>query len=177
MRVDGAVFRNLQERHFPFDVHKVWIDEVEGVAVFSIWNLSGQLVGYQNYRPSADKEKKNHPKEGRYFTFLKDGKLGVWGLESWSFSKTLFVTEGIFNAVRLTGRGYSAIATLSNDPVKLKEWLWIVRKMRPVIVICDPGSAGKKLSKYGHRSITTPDEFDLGDAPDNYVDDLVRIGT
>lgn len=174
MRAEGAVFKNLKSRHLDMNLHTVWIDEDSGVAVFPLWNLSGQLVGYQNYRPNATKEKKNHPREGRYFTFLKDGKLGVWGLESWNLTDTLFVTEGIFDAARLTERGYSAIATLSNDPVKLKEWFWIIRQLRTVIVICDPDTAGRKLGKYGHESFLMDSEFDLGAAPEKYVDDLIN---
>jgi hypothetical protein len=73
------------------------------------------MTGFQQYRPAANKQKDNHPRDSRYFTYRKNRVVGVWGLESWSLSNTLFVTEGVFDAARLTARGYSAIATLSND--------------------------------------------------------------
>ena len=89
-----TVLQNLRSRYFDMNLHTVWVDEDEGVATFPLWNLSGQLVGYQQYRPSANKKKDNHPKMSRYFTYRKNRVVGVWGLESWNLSDTLFVTEG-----------------------------------------------------------------------------------
>jgi hypothetical protein len=165
---------NLRTRYLDTNLHTVWVDEDEGVATFPLWNLSGQMVGYQQYRPSASKKKDNHPKMSRYFTWRKSKVVGVWGLESWNLSNVLFVTEGTFDAARLTCLGYSAIATLSNDvDVSLKRWLWMVRKTRPVVTVCDNDPAGRRLSLYGHASHTV-ESGDLGDATDEYVANLVK---
>lgn len=173
----GPVSQNLTERHLNRSLHRVWVDEDEGVATFPLWNLSGQMVGYQQYRPGADKTKSNHPRDSRYFTWRKDKVLGVWGLESWLLSPTLFVTEGLFDACRLTSLGYSAVATLSNDvDVSTMAWFHMVRQMRRVVAVCDNDAAGRKLAKVGHFDLTTASGKDLGDSTLAEVEDVVREG-
>jgi hypothetical protein len=169
-----TVLQHLHSRYLDTNLHRVWVDEDEGVATFPLWNLSGQMVGYQQYRPSAGKQKDNHPKMSRYFTWRKSKVVGVWGLESWKLSDTLFVTEGVFDAARITCLSYSAIATLSNDlDDSHKRWLWALRKARRVVVVCDNDVAGRRLAKYGHLSHAV-ESGDLGDASDEYVADLVK---
>jgi len=169
-----SVLQHLRSRHLDTELHSVWVDEDEGVATFPLWNLSGQMVGFQQYRPSANKKKSNHRRDSRYFTYRKDRVVGVWGLESWNLSNVLFVTEGIFDACRLTRLGRSAIATLSNDmDDSLKRWLWVVRKVRPVVCVCDDDPAGLRLSKYGHLSHVVKDG-DLGSASEEYVQKILK---
>lgn len=169
-----TVFQHLQLRYFDTHLHTAWTDETEGVATFPLWNLSGKLVGYQQYRPSATKKKDNHPKMSRYFTYRKNRVVGVWGLESWKLSNTLFVTEGTFDACRLTALGYSAIATLSNDvDDSTARWLWAVRKFRYVVAVCDNDRAGRRLAKCGH-TFHVVESGDLGDASKEYVEQLVK---
>lgn len=176
---------HLHSRHLDTDLHTVWVNDVDRVASFPLWNLAGQLTGYQSYRPDADKMQKNDEK-GRYYTyrgeklFPKHCKtVSVWGLESWYLSNTLFVFEGIFDAARVTARGYSAVATLSNDPNKsVLEWFRCVRTDRLVVAVCDPGKAGAKLAKVGHTSHTVncqgiPDA-DMGGVPDDYVTEFLK---
>ncbi len=119
------------------------------------------------------KKKNNLPSEGRYFTYTKKHSVYVLGLESFHLTPThLFVTEGIFDATRLTSRGVSAIAVLSNDPtISTKNWLQSLG--RTIVVVADSDSAGKKLIKVGHRSVVVPDG-DLGDATPEYVDNLIK---
>lgn len=170
-----SVLENLKSRHFDLNVHMAWIDEDEGVATFPLWNLSGQMVGFQQYRPGADKKRDNHPRDSRYFTWRKGKVVGVWGLESWNFSETLFVTEGVFDAARLTGMGYSAVATLSNDvDDSLKRWLWVVRQTRRVVAVCDNDTAGRKLAKCGHMAHVMADSKDVSEASDLYVTNLLK---
>ena len=170
-----TLLQHLHSRKLDTDLHRVWLNESEGVAVFPIWNLSEQLIGYQQYRPSATKEKNNNPLEGRYFTRVKDGKVGVWGLESWNLSNALFVTEGIFDACRITYFGYSAVCVFGNDvqPSTLR-WLWSVRKSRPVVSICDSDNAGRRLRRLGNSFVTVEGYDDLGDASDEYVYSLIE---
>ena len=169
-----TVLQNLRSRYFDMNLHTVWVDEDEGVATFPLWNLSGQLVGYQQYRPSANKKKDNHPKMSRYFTYRKNKVVGVWGLESWNLSDTLFVTEGTFDACRLTARGCSAVAVLSNDlDSSTQKWLYAVRSSRFVVAVCDNDAAGRRLARYGHVAHVV-ENGDLGDATDEYVTKLVK---
>lgn len=169
-----SVLQHLHSRYFDTKLHTHWVDEEEGVATFPLWNLTGKLVGYQQYRPAGEKKQFNHPKLGKYFTYRKNRVVGVWGLESWHFSNALFVTEGVFDATRLTYYGVSAVATLSNDPcASTKEWFRVVRASRPVVVVCDSGSAGFKLRRLGH-AYHVVETGDLGDASDEYVKQLVK---
>lgn len=169
-----TVLENLKSRHFDTDLHTVWVDETEGVATYPLWNLSGKMVGYQQYRPAATKKRDNHPRESRYFTWRKDRVVGVWGLESWNLSNTLFVTEGVFDATRLTARGYSAVAVLSNDPcASTQRWFAMVRSQRPVVGVLDDDAAGYKLRRLCHVYHTVRGG-DLGDAEPAYVDWLVK---
>ena len=171
-----TVLDNLKARHFDLDLHPAWVDEAEGVAVFPLYNLSGQTVGYQQYRPGADKTQDNHPKMSRYFTYRPGGVVGVWGLESWNASRVLFVTEGVFDAARLTARGYSAVATLSNNPdPSTKRWFSVVRAHRPVVAVCDDDAAGRKLAAVGTDYHVMSGAHDLGDADDSYVTALLKL--
>lgn len=165
----GNIFSHVVERGVDPNVHKFWVDEIEGVATFPITNLSGQLVGYQQYRPSADKKRKNNPKEGRYYTYTLKDTRGVWGLESWTFSNTLFLTEGIFGSARLTRLGVSSVALLSNDPKHLSDFLFIIRQQRPLVAICDYGYGGSRLAKFGHKSLHMTEDFDIDEATDEYI--------
>jgi hypothetical protein len=180
-----TILQHIKDRHVDTNLHKVWVDEDDRVASFPLWNLSGQYSGYQSYRPDADKVQKNDEK-GRYYTYRgtklipKHSKtVTVWGLESWLLSSTLFVTEGIFDAARITELGASAIAVLSNDPsTSTKNWFMCVRQTRPVVAICDPGRAGFKLAKVGHAShimnLTGLPDGDLSDAPEEYVRNIIN---
>jgi len=176
--------QHMLDRHVDVNLHRVWLDEDNRVATFPLWNLSGEMTSYQAYRPDAVKVQRND-EAGRYYTyrgtklFPKHCKtVSVWGLESWLLSTVLFVTEGVFDAARLTERGYSAVALLSNDPdSSLLSWLRTVRAMRPVVAVCDPGRAGRKLAKAGHVAHTVEVEgmpdADLGDVSDEYVTRLL----
>jgi phage/plasmid primase-like uncharacterized protein len=77
---------HLKERHLDLNKSRVWLDGAENVATFPLWNLSGEMVGYQQYRPDGDKKSRKDPRMGKYFTFVSkeatgDAKLAVWGLE------------------------------------------------------------------------------------------------
>ena len=101
------VRKHLLERGLNPELYTVSWDEE--TACFALWNLSGQWVGYQQYRPFAPKTCHNDPREGRYFTWAKN-RLAVWGLETWDFRQDLlFVTEGVFDACKLHNLGLPEI--------------------------------------------------------------------
>jgi hypothetical protein len=66
-----TVLEHLKDRHLNVELHRPFVDEVERVATFLLWNLSGQCVGYQQYRPEGEKKPRNNPKQGKYYTFRK----------------------------------------------------------------------------------------------------------
>lgn len=168
-----TILEHLKERHVDLNLHRPWIDEDERVAVFYLYNLSGSIIGYQQYRPDADKMKDNHPKEGRYFTYRKQPTLAVWGVESLHLTPhVVFLTEGVFDAARLTERGYSALAVLTDNPTKdLRNWLSMLN--RKVVAVCDNDKAGRRLAKFGDVAVFTEDK-DLGEADDEYVTRLLE---
>lgn len=169
------VLEHVRSRYLDTSLHKVWVDEHASLATFPLWNLSGQMVGYQQYRPRANKERKNDPRDGRYFTRLKEAKVGVWGLESYYLSNTLFITEGVFDAARISYFGYAAVATLSNDiGASTANWLITIRSSRLVVAICDNDTGGRRLAKYGSTSHVVSGYKDLGDASESYVKQLIE---
>lgn len=170
-----TLLQHLHSRYMDTTLHKVWINEEECIATFPVWNLSGQLVGYQQYRPDKTKEPNNNPLEGRYFTRIKDQRVGVWGLESWKLSNTLFVTEGIFDACRLTNCGYSAVCVFGNSvPSSTMRWFETIRRSRPVVAVCDSDTAGRRLNRLSNTYCAVEGYKDLGEASEEYVKKLVK---
>lgn len=163
---------HLKSRHVDFSLHRPVLNQEEGVATFYLYNLSGQLVGFQQYRPAASKEFKNNPRDGRYFTFRQSPTVALFGVESLHLTPgVVFVSEGVFDACRLTERGVSALAVLSNNPTgDVKNFLMSLG--RKVVVVCDNDPAGRRLAKFGHQAVFT-EEKDLGESSDEFVDQLV----
>jgi hypothetical protein len=164
---------HLHSRCFSMNLHRVWLGD--STATVPLWNLSGQLVGYQQYRPNASKEAKNDPREGRYFTRLARDRVGVWGLESWDFSGALFLCEGVFDACKVTWLGYSALAVFSTEVnATTASWLSVLRSHRRVVALCDGDHVGLRLAKYAHDHVQMSPWHDVGDAPLEYVNDLCQ---
>lgn len=171
-----TVTQYLLRRNVDLELHRPMVDEVERTATFLFYNLSGQLVGYQQHRPDVTKApQKLGPKEARYFTYRKQPTHGVFGLESLSQGNgPVFLTEGVFDACRLTSLGQSALAVCCNDPPRdFGNWLFLLRKK--VVVVADNDPAGRKLAKFGHSVEFCPEPGqDLGDCSQDFVNYLVQ---
>jgi DNA primase len=167
-----TLMQHLEERHLDVALHQPVLDLENDVATFYLWNLSGALVGFQQYRRTGDKKTNNNPRDGKYFTYSKQPTLAVWGVESLHLTpNVVFVTEGVFDAARLTKLGYSALAVLCNNPTHdLKNWLNCLN--RKVVVVADNDHAGRRLAKFGHVTVFT-EEKDLGESSDEFVQNLV----
>ena len=154
------------------ELHRPVLDLENDVATFYLWNLSGNFCGYQQYRRFGEKKPNNNPKSGKYFTYRKQPTLGVWGVESLHLTpNVVFVCEGVFDAARLTAKGVSALAVLSNNTGKdLSNWLMMLN--RKVVAVCDNDDAGRKLAKFGDVAVFCEDH-DLGDSSDEFVNNLV----
>jgi hypothetical protein len=168
-----SLLEHLRSRHLDIDLHRPIIDEGEDLATFYLWNMSGQLIGFQQYRRFEEKRPNNNPKMGKYYTYRKQPTLTVWGIESLHLKNDiLYVTEGIFDAARLTKKGYPAIAVLSNNPnADLGNWLYCLN--RKIVVVADNDKAGKMLAKFGDYAEFTQ-EKDLGDSSEEFVDKLLK---
>jgi DNA primase len=146
------ILKHLQERNLILENYKgIFIDKEKVVVSFLIYNLSGEIVGYQQYDPSKNKIKRN---TGKYFTYFQKGKISLWGLDTINYKKKeVYITEGIFKSVRLHNLGLNSLATLTNNPKRLKNQIWILSRIFKVIVICDGDKAGKVLGKYSKNVI------------------------
>lgn len=168
-----SVKQHLLERHVDLDLHRPFIDEENSIATFLLYNLSGQICGYQQYRPHASKENHNDPRVGRYFTRRTNNTTAVFGLESLKKNtNTVFIVEGIFDATRLTERGACALAMLSNNPsLTVANFLYALGKR--VIAICDSDSAGKRLAKFGDVAVFTSGK-DLGASTNEEIESIIQ---
>lgn len=163
---------HLKQRGINTDETRVIIDEELGDTYFFLYNLTGQMVGYQKYNPNYPKKGQNSahaadPRLVKYFCWVGEEdvnrKIAVWGLESYSFTdKYMFITEGIFDIARAHEAGYPGIAVLCNDPnPQLKYWLETLPQIK--IVIYDNDKAGEKLKKLGDYCFSIDGGKDLND--------------
>lgn len=182
--------QHLIDRSVLIDQMNVSMDEERCAATFFLWNLSGQLIGYQQYCPNGTKEHRQHLyHQGKidkfsmaYFTYVtkteKTSSIAVWGLETVKLEdKFLFLTEGIFDAVKLQRLGYPAIAVLTNNPKPIKNWLFILNKK--VIGILDDDKAGRKLKSVCDIDFSVPKPYnDLGEMPleevSNFIERIIK---
>lgn len=165
------IIQHLKGRGIDPDKTKVIIDEEEGDVFFFLYNLSGQVVGYQKYNPKYPKTgqgKLSDPRLTKYFNWVTEEgshgrKIAVYGLESYEWTdKFIFITEGVFDIARVHEAGYPGIAVLCNDPTEsLNTWLKTLPQKK--IVIYDNDKAGRKLIKLGDYSYSVESGKDLND--------------
>jgi hypothetical protein len=165
---------------------RVIIDEETEDSYFFLYNLSGQMVGYQKYNPNYVKTGQSNlddPRMAKYFTWVSDEekgkKIAVWGLESFDVmsDEFVFITEGIFDAARIQEAGYPAISTLCNSPSdSVRSWLKTLPQKK--IVIYDNDVAGKELIGCGDFAYTVPSGKDANDlTPEEakvFIEDCLR---
>lgn len=179
-----TTLQHLKNRHCDVERYTVYTDEQQNIVTFILFNPSGQLVGYQQYRPDGGKERHNDPKSGRYYTYRTKTDHGerrdttaisVFGLETINYRKEIIVfVEGIFDATRLHQAGIPTIAVLSNDPKFLANWIMMMFNNRIKIAVSDGDAAGTKLEKYCDITFRCPDGEDVGSLSDDEFNQLVR---
>lgn len=162
----------------PTQVHVI-IDDDANVATFLLWNLSGQLVGYQRYDPSGEKVHSHGKVQDdvgmRYYTYMGDEnpdakkgrkRLGLWGLETLhAGQRMLFLVEGVFDAIRLHNLGLPAVAMLTNDPRPLANFIRTLS--RRTVAVLDRDDSGSRLARFADVAHVVPAPFkDLGEMSD-----------
>lgn len=180
-----SIHDHLISRQCDISRYTVDIDEENRCARFFLWNLSGQLCGYQKYQPDKDKTQNNDPIDGRYYTrpfgrqhhdnFRRDTfLLTVFGLETFNYrSDILFVVEGIFDACPLHNRGLPCIAVLGSTPKQLKPWFRCISN-RKLIALTDGDMAGSKLGKLCDISIACAPGEDPNSMSKAQLDQLLK---
>lgn len=141
--------------------YRVWIDNDNGVAVFPLYDSCGKWYGYQQYRPSGTKYQRANvnPKEMRYFTKVPRNKVTMFGIEQFDWSKaTVFVVEGVFDAITIHNLGFNAIALLSNNPKIARSALTALGKT--TVAVLDGDKAGKALASVCDKAIVCPEGHD-----------------
>jgi hypothetical protein len=165
--------KHLEERGMNPKLYNYAKSYSASTVTFYLWNMSGQIVGYQQYRPLKTSKRENNPRQSRYFTKLKE-KDGVFGLELLDFNqRTIYIVEGIFKAAVLHRLGYNAIAVLTNHPKRLKPWFRILRAQGwNLVAIGDNDSAGQKLVNTVNSGFLSP--MDLDEMKDEDIISLLR---
>ena len=144
---------------------------------FWLFNLSGQLCGYQRYYWRGSKKTNKENEDPKYYTYItkeyRSVKNAVWGLETYIPNSILFIVEGIFDAIPIHKLGYPCIAVLGYNPANLKQWL----NLLPVktIAVLDGDKSGFALSKYTDDYISLPDGLDPGDFMSDGIEKLKEL--
>jgi len=157
------MYKHLKDRHL--DVRRYrGVVVTDEVVTFPLWNLVGQMVGYQQYRPKGDKQERRNPKLGKYFTYLpKNNHVTAWGLDVLNLEdRRVYLLEGVFKACRFHNYGLNALAVLGNNPKHLSEWLRSLGYH--VHAVCDGDTAGRKLGYFANTCTYLPEGM--------YVDDM-----
>jgi len=129
----------------------------EGVVSFPLYDFGGRWVGYQDYRPFAERNCRN-VREARYFTYLPRTVNGYFGVQSLAHSTGKFyVVEGVFKAAKLHRLGYPALALMGSETRQHKSQLNLLG--RPYVGIGDNDSAGRKFAR-ALRGFTSPTDLD-----------------
>lgn len=153
--------QHLISRGMNPDLYRTSYDEENRVVSWFLYNFSGVLVGYQQYRPDVtDKKIRNNPKDARYFTYLKHND-GVFGLDVLNpDDRNIYVVEGVFKAGVLHRLGFNSIAVLSSTPKQLKSWFYVLRKTWNLIAIGDNDKAGQSLVNTVGKGFCSPIDLD-----------------
>lgn len=130
----------------------------DDMAVFPLYDFSGKMVGYQNYRPFAERNHKN-VHEARYFTYLPKATNGYFGTESLMSPGTVYLVEGVFKAGVLHRLGFPAVALMGSETKRHLTQLKLLG--RPYVGIGDNDKAGMAFAKAlnGFVSPTDLDEM------------------
>jgi len=175
--------QHLTDRFVNFDIHHPFMDEQECKATFLLYNLSGKIVGKQQYNPHAGKSQSNDV-YGRYITVRTEfqNTQTVFGLETfnWHTTKTIFVTEGIFDATRITWFGNECCIALLGNSTNPKEGYksWLKSIGRKTVAVCDSDKAGLQLAKLTDSAIILDKKHgkDLGECSIDIVKTVIDIG-
>ena len=175
--------QHLKDRGLNIERYNLFLSE-KFCVVFPLWNLSGQMVGFQTYNPFKPKHDNNlNPVELRYHTYVRRDQetnstnIAVFGVDLLDFKqKFVFVVEGVFDACKLHNLGLNALAVLTSDAERYKSWLWSLGFV--VVPVCedDYNCAGLKLSLLANTNevIYLSNGCDLGDLEQTVVYELFK---
>lgn len=183
---NNSLREHLLSRGMDPNLYHVHLDETANVATLMLYTLTGALVGYQTYRPDGIKNTSEgrklgiKPKELKYFTYVtRDEKkqqfsIAVFGMEMFDWRKdSVYVVEGVFDAVKLHSLELNAIAVLCNDPKPLRSFFNALG-MR-VIGVLDGDAAGNELAKVCDETFVCPAGKDPGDMTLDELREMLKL--
>ena len=175
------IVEHLKSRGMDVGLYRdVPVSVSRNTATFYLWNLSGQLVGCQMYNPAGDKNCRNNPVNSKYFnrmTHQEDAiAVGVWGLQYFDISEWdfLFLTEGVFDAVKVLNAGFPCVALLGAT-VSVSTSGWLASLPHKKVALLDGDVAGRVMKHLSTVYFNLSDPFkDLGEMPQEDADDFLR---
>lgn len=174
-----ALSKHLLERGVTKDTPCLIVEETE-LVYFFLYSVGGHMLGFQRYYWKGDKLKSNDLR-GRYHTWISPQyrPLAFWGMEFVQGRKEpLYITEGIFDALRIIQTGRLAAAMLTCSPSKefVKHFRYLTMG-RDVIAIKDNDGENKcsnGLDKLATRSYTIKGAKDIGELSVEDADEFLR---
>lgn len=131
----------------------VYVDYEKELVTFLCWSIEGKLKSTLVYNWLGDKKARG-TENAKYLSF---GDATTFGLDCINPCYTVYVVEGVWDALTLRGLGYQALALKSNNTSKeVKKFL---RKLI-TIAVCDGDYAGRKIAKLTDRAIFLPEGSD-----------------
>lgn len=143
-----------------------YVDWDNEIVTFPLYTRIGVLIGKQEYR--WREEKANGGKGLRYMTVVSPEYKGIaaygWNNQNWR--GPIYLTEGIFSALRVRQANRNALALLTCTPTPQ---MCQLLKMQPqeVVALVEPG-CGHKMRHAAHRHIEIPH-------PHEGVDDMSAV--
>jgi len=149
---------------------------LEKYAYFFLYNLSGQLTGYQRYYPNGEKgfraSKKNDKTwKAKYYTYKTKDSLIYYGAFSYYVGAPLFIVEGIFDAIKIINHGESCFALLTSSPSKQMAGFLNTLPNKKYIIDDNAGAAKKTFRHIDAERLLPPGKYgDIGEMPQAEVD-------
>jgi hypothetical protein len=119
--------------------------------IFPLIAPGGRFIGHQRYFWRRPKLRSND-EQGKYITtYLKEAKLtGIYGWDNCFGCGPLFVTEGIWDSIRVNNCYLDCVALLCNSPSKqMKQYIRMIANGRPIVALIDrdENKAGERLGR------------------------------
>lgn len=151
-------------------------DPVNNVATFLIWNLSGELAGYQRYNPMTTDKKTNNPKEARYFTRVKKGRYAPYGLEQYAQDEPLYIVEGVFDLFSMRKAGANNVLAILGSKPPNNFFNFLKSHQNEIIRVID-GTGDDKVKRLHlgeDRVIMCPEGEDPNSLPNTILKELIN---
>lgn len=157
-----TLLEHLQQRNYQLPRYtQTWIDEENRIVTVPLWNLSGILCGYQQYRPDSIDKKNTNSTTSRYHTVITRHTTAVWRAETIDSRPYVFVVEGIFDCCPIHALDEPAIALLGCTDIRAVDNLRLMGK--DILMLCDGDKAGRRMSQFADKSVILADNKDPGD--------------